>query len=110
MPTPAFIAALAGLVRRARSLGRAVQLPGWPLLPDRRSQAAHWHDANCADGDAFQTRPLRLLIFDCDGVLIDSEPLSDVWWLQEFTALGWPITPAECGRLFLGMSFYDMVR
>ena len=52
--------------------------------------------------------PLRLLIFDCDGVLIDSEPLCDRVVAEELTALGWTMTPAESGRLFLGLSFYDM--
>ena len=52
--------------------------------------------------------PLRLLIFDCDGVLIDSEPLCDRVVAEELTALGWAMTPLESSRLFLGTSFYDM--
>lgn len=52
--------------------------------------------------------PLSLVIFDCDGVLIDSEPLCDRVVAAELTELGWPITPDECHRRFLGMSFYDM--
>jgi HAD superfamily hydrolase (TIGR01509 family) len=51
---------------------------------------------------------LRLVIFDCDGVLIDSEPLCDRVVSEELSALGWTTTPAECSRLFLGMSFHDM--
>ena len=38
---------------------------------------------------------LRLVIFDCDGVLIDSEPVADRVVAEELAALGWPITPAE---------------
>jgi len=52
--------------------------------------------------------PLGLVIFDCDGVLIDSEPLCDRVVASELTELGWPITPAECHHRFIGMSFYDM--
>jgi HAD superfamily hydrolase (TIGR01509 family) len=52
--------------------------------------------------------PLQLVIFDCDGVLIDSEPLCDRVVAAELAELGWPITPAECHNRFIGMSFYDM--
>ncbi len=52
--------------------------------------------------------PLRLVIFDCDGVLIDSEPLCDRVVATELTELGWPMTPSECHHRFVGMSFYDM--
>lgn len=51
---------------------------------------------------------LGLVIFDCDGVLIDSEPLCDRVVAAELTALGWAMTPEESGRLFIGMSFHDM--
>jgi HAD superfamily hydrolase (TIGR01509 family) len=53
-------------------------------------------------------RKLALVIFDCDGVLIDSEPLTDCVVAEVLTEHGWPITPAECHRRFLGLSFYDM--
>lgn len=52
--------------------------------------------------------PLQLVIFDCDGVLIDSEPLCDRVVAAELNKLGWPITPDECHHRFIGMSFYDM--
>ncbi len=52
--------------------------------------------------------PLTLVIFDCDGVLIDSEPLCDRIVAAELTALGWRMTAEESGRLFIGMSFHDM--
>ena len=51
---------------------------------------------------------LRLVIFDCDGVLIDSEPVADRVVAEELAALGWPITPAEAHRRFLGMRMEDM--
>lgn len=53
--------------------------------------------------------PPGLVIFDCDGVLIDSEPLCDRVVSAELRTVGWVMTPEECGRRFIGMSFYDMV-
>jgi HAD superfamily hydrolase (TIGR01509 family) len=52
---------------------------------------------------------LRLVIFDCDGVLVDSEPLANRVVAAELSALGWSMTAAEADRLFLGMTFSDMV-
>jgi HAD superfamily hydrolase (TIGR01509 family) len=52
---------------------------------------------------------LELVIFDCDGVLIDSEPLTDRVVAASLTEQGWPITAAECHSRFLGLSFYDML-
>ena len=51
---------------------------------------------------------LRLVIFDCDGVLIDSEPIADRVVAKELAAVGWSITPAEAHSRFLGMRTPDM--
>jgi len=51
--------------------------------------------------------PVELVIFDCDGVLIDSERLAvrvDVAMLAE---LGWPLTEAEVIERFVGRSDRD---
>jgi len=53
-------------------------------------------------------RPLRLVIFDCDGVLIDSEPISARVVAEAMVGRGWPVSPDECLHLFLGMSIEDM--
>jgi HAD superfamily hydrolase (TIGR01509 family) len=53
-------------------------------------------------------RPLELVIFDCDGVLIDSEPLCNRVIAEILTQDGWPMTAAECEARFVGMSFYTM--
>ncbi|MEI7711988.1 MAG: HAD-IA family hydrolase [Rhodospirillales bacterium] len=58
---------------------------------------------------AAQDHPVRMVIFDCDGVLIDSEGLTDRVVAASLSELGWNITPDECHRRFLGTSFYDMV-
>ena len=52
---------------------------------------------------------LRLVIFDCDGVLVDSEPLSNRVVAAALTELGWTMTPAEANTLFLGHSMPDML-
>ncbi len=52
-------------------------------------------------------RPERI-IFDCDGVLIDSEGIAAVIIAENLTALGWPMDTAHAQRAFLGMSIADM--
>ena len=56
-----------------------------------------------------RTTPIRMVIFDCDGVLIDSEALCDRVVAACITEHGWTITPEECHHRFLGLSFHDMV-
>ncbi len=51
----------------------------------------------------------ELIIFDCDGVLIDSEGIASALIAADLSALGWHITPAESMQIFLGMSITDMV-
>jgi len=43
-----------------------------------------------------------LVIFDSDGVLVDSEPLAAAVLAQQLTELGWPLTPADAEREFKG--------
>ena len=52
--------------------------------------------------------PLRLVIFDCDGVLVDSEGPSNRVCAQEITALGWPMTTEESQARFIGYRLSDM--
>ena len=51
---------------------------------------------------------LRLVIFDCDGVLVDSEGPSNRVVAREITALGWPMTQAESTALFVGRRLSDI--
>lgn len=46
-----------------------------------------------------------LVIFDCDGVLIDSEILYCKIDAEEFTRAGYPIDPVAFARKFVGISF-----
>ena len=50
----------------------------------------------------------NLVIFDCDGVLIDSEGVASAVVAQELTELGWEMTVAQAMERFLGMSIVEM--
>ena len=50
----------------------------------------------------------ELVIFDCDGVLIDSEIIAGRIEAEELTALGMPMTAEAVMRRFLGVSDKDM--
>lgn len=46
----------------------------------------------------------KLVIFDCDGVLVDSEPISLRLLVSTLASAGLTLTPAEADALFLGRS------
>ena len=50
------------------------------------------------------SRPFELVIFDCDGVLVDSERLAVRIDVQVLAQLGWVLTEAECLERFVGRS------
>jgi HAD superfamily hydrolase (TIGR01509 family) len=52
---------------------------------------------------------LRLVIFDCDGVLVDSETVAGRVASTALTELGWEISPEECQARFTGMSLRDVL-
>jgi HAD superfamily hydrolase (TIGR01509 family) len=51
--------------------------------------------------------PLRLVIFDCDGVLVDSEPASRLVVYDEAARLGWALTETEADS-FVGQRWSDL--
>jgi HAD superfamily hydrolase (TIGR01509 family) len=51
---------------------------------------------------------VELVIFDCDGVLIDSERLAIKIDVQVLHELGWPLSEAEVIERFVGRSDRDM--
>lgn len=53
--------------------------------------------------------PLRLVIFDCDGVLIDSEAVASRVVASALAEVGWSLTPTESQAIFLGLSLRQMV-
>jgi HAD superfamily hydrolase (TIGR01509 family) len=47
------------------------------------------------------------VLFDCDGVLVDSEPITNGVLRDMLAESGWVLTPAECLRLFIGKAVKD---
>ncbi len=56
-----------------------------------------------------RTSPLRLVIFDCDGVLADSEPLANRVSAEMISEEGLSISAEECVRRFVGLNLEAMV-
>jgi HAD superfamily hydrolase (TIGR01509 family) len=54
--------------------------------------------------------PLQLVIFDCDGVLVDSERLAVREEAALLAELGWPLSQAEVIERFMGRSQAFMVQ
>jgi HAD superfamily hydrolase (TIGR01509 family) len=54
---------------------------------------------------------LRLLvIFDCDGVLVDSEPIAARLTAEAVSELGWPMTAELAKAEFLGDTFANIIK
>lgn len=49
------------------------------------------------------------VLFDCDGVLADSEAIANTIIAEDLTARGWPMTRHEAEQRFLGLSLPMMV-
>jgi len=47
------------------------------------------------------------VLFDCDGVLVDSEAITNGVLRDMLEELGWTLTPAECMRIFIGKAVKD---
>jgi HAD superfamily hydrolase (TIGR01509 family) len=47
------------------------------------------------------------VLFDCDGVLVDSERITNGVLRDMLEELGWKLTPAECMRIFVGKAVKD---
>jgi beta-phosphoglucomutase-like phosphatase (HAD superfamily) len=53
-------------------------------------------------------KPIELVIFDCDGVLVDSERIAVRVQVALGAALGWPLTAEEVIARFIGRSHADI--
>jgi len=58
---------------------------------------------------ARRDQPIDLVIFDCDGVLIDSEGVASIVLSRELQSLGWDISAEDCETEFLGTSLRDII-
>lgn len=47
------------------------------------------------------------VLFDCDGVLVDSEPITNGVLCDMLGEAGWPLTLAECMGIFVGKAVKD---
>jgi HAD superfamily hydrolase (TIGR01509 family) len=47
------------------------------------------------------------VLFDCDGVLVDSERITNGVLREMLEELGWKLSPRECMRIFLGKAVRD---
>jgi HAD superfamily hydrolase (TIGR01509 family) len=52
----------------------------------------------------------RLAIFDCDGVLVDSEPIAARLTAEAVSELGWNMSPELAKSEFLGDTFANIIR
>ncbi len=50
------------------------------------------------------------VLFDCDGVLVDSEPITNGVLRDMLEEAGWTLSPDECMRLFIGKAVKDEAR
>lgn len=51
--------------------------------------------------------PFDAILFDCDGVLVDSEPITHGVLVQMLGELGWQLTQEECMAIFVGKAVKD---
>ena len=49
------------------------------------------------------------VLFDCDGVLVDSEPITNGVLRDMLEERGWTLSPDECMRIFVGKAVKDEV-
>jgi HAD superfamily hydrolase (TIGR01509 family) len=54
-----------------------------------------------------ETMVFEAVLFDCDGVLVDSEPITNGVLRDMLEELGWKMTPEECMRTFVGKAVKD---
>lgn len=52
----------------------------------------------------------QLVIFDCDGVLVDSEPISNRIMAQALSETGLPMSVERCYEHFMGRTMADCIR
>ena len=78
------------------------------MRPFAHPDAEAWH-AQAAIALASHPHPLHMVVFDCDGVLIDSEPIASRIMAEELAGIGWTLKPEDVDALFLGQSLRQMV-
>jgi len=78
-----------------------VSIPTQPVADGRPEN----RDAGCEGGDGINgSQESILIILDCDGVLVDSEPIAIAHAVSVFRRLGWELGEEEFVRRFVGRS------
>ena len=49
----------------------------------------------------------QAVLFDCDGVLVDSEPITNGVLRDMLEERGWAMSPQECFKFFVGKAVKD---
>ena len=52
--------------------------------------------------------PFQAVLFDCDGVLVDSEPITNGVLRDMLEERGWALSQPECARIFIGHTVREM--
>jgi phosphoglycolate phosphatase-like HAD superfamily hydrolase len=60
--------------------------------------------------EPMENQPVRCLIFDCDGTLVDSEFLSHVGFTQALSEIGVSLTPETSMERYRGGKLADMLQ
>ncbi|MEL6499142.1 MAG: HAD-IA family hydrolase [Planctomycetota bacterium] len=55
-------------------------------------------------------RSYELVIFDCDGVLVDTEPTTNRLIAEVITEAGWPVSAEDSIRMFKGRDLNEIVK
>jgi HAD superfamily hydrolase (TIGR01509 family) len=53
------------------------------------------------------SRKFDAVLFDCDGVLVDSEPITNGVLRQMLNEAGWALSQTDCERIFIGKAVRD---
>jgi HAD superfamily hydrolase (TIGR01509 family) len=63
--------------------------------------------ASSSSSPSAPTLPFDAVLFDCDGVLVDSEPITNGVLRDMLEEGGWTLTKEECMRIFVGKAVKD---
>ncbi|MDO9250363.1 MAG: HAD family phosphatase [Hydrogenophaga sp.] len=55
----------------------------------------------------FESVRFEAVLFDCDGVLVDSEPITNGVLREVLNEAGWALSQPECERIFIGKAVRD---
>jgi len=98
---------LGGAMRAMSRLGQIVEPAGGEIAALHARKRLAFETLQCAERDiraASAPRWPKLILFDCDGVLVDSEPISLALTREHLARHGFAVTEDEGRDLFLGLS------